>query len=65
MDAFVSVVVCVVGLATLVTPLWILIFVNALVIQLGVITSFIVVFLVLIQSVTVAKPFESLAATSA
>jgi hypothetical protein len=48
----------------LVTPLWWLMFVESKIKQLGVITGFIVLFLVLISSVTVAKPFETLAGTA-
>ncbi|EXJ60198.1 hypothetical protein A1O7_04350 [Cladophialophora yegresii CBS 114405] len=64
-DGFFTAIVCIIGLIMLVTPLWILMFVDQPIQQLGVITGFIVLFLGLIQSVTVARPFESLAATAA
>lgn len=64
-DSFVNFVVCMVGYVMLVTPLWILFFVDSRRLQLGVITLFIAVFLGIIQTVNVAKPFESLAATAA
>ena len=49
----------------LIGPLWILDAVGTRRAQLEVISVFIVVFLVLVSSITVAKPFESLAATAA
>jgi hypothetical protein len=64
-DAFVTIVVCIIGFAMLIAPLWILLYVESPARQLGIITGFIALFLGLIQSVTVAKPFESLAATAA
>ena len=48
----------------LVAPLWILEFMTSRRVQLEVITGFVVLFLVLIASVTNAQPFESLAATA-
>lgn len=61
----VTVVICVTGFFALVVPLWILLFVHSRTIQLAVITVCIAFFLATIQSVTVARPFESLAATAA
>lgn len=49
----------------LIAPLWILKSIGSVEGRLEVITAFIVVFLGLIQSVTIAKPFETLAATAA
>jgi hypothetical protein len=57
--------VCFVGFVMLIAPLWILMYIQSNPVRLGIITGFIAVFLALIQSVTVAKPFESLAATAA
>ncbi|KAE9364244.1 hypothetical protein N431DRAFT_421114 [Stipitochalara longipes BDJ] len=65
LEHFVTLLVCLVGLVMLVAPLWALKFVTSLNARLGIITGFVVVFLVLIQSVTIAKPFETLAATAA
>jgi hypothetical protein len=50
-----------IGLLMLVGPLWILEFVNGPLQKLGVITSFIVLFLALLSFATIAKPFEILA----
>jgi hypothetical protein len=49
----------------LIAPLWILNYVSGPSARLEIITAFVVVFLCLIQSVTIAKPFETLAATAA
>ncbi|KAH7412513.1 hypothetical protein BKA64DRAFT_330380 [Cadophora sp. MPI-SDFR-AT-0126] len=65
LEGFVTVTICLVGLAMLVAPLWILTYVHLSAARLAIITAFIVVFLGLIQSVTIAKPFETLAATAA
>jgi hypothetical protein len=64
-DAFVTVIVCLVGFILLIAPLWILLYVQSPARQLAIITGFIALFLGLIQSVGIAKPFESLAATAA
>lgn len=53
------------GLLMLVTPLWILFYIPSTKYQLVVITIFITLFLGTVQSFTVARPFESLAATAA
>ena len=65
LEGFVTVTICLVGLVMLVAPLWILTYVYLSAARLAIITAFIVVFLGLIQSVTIAKPFETLAATAA
>jgi hypothetical protein len=65
MELFVTIVVTLVGLIMLIAPLWWLMFVRKPLYQLAIITGFIVLFLSLISSVTVARPFESLAATAA
>lgn len=64
-ERMVTLVVTSVGIMMLVAPLWILAFVQDQVRRLGVITVFVVVFMLLISLATVAKPFESLAATAA
>lgn len=53
------------GVVMLVTPLWILAFVQEQTRRLGVITAFVMVFLGLLSFTTNAKTFESLAATAA
>jgi hypothetical protein len=49
----------------LIAPIWILEVMTKPIRKLVVITVFIVVFLAMLSSVTVAKPFETLAATAA
>lgn len=53
------------GLVMLIAPQWWLLFVQDRRVQLGIITGFIILFLVLVATVTGARPFESLAATAA
>lgn len=65
LENFSALVISVVGLAMLVGPLWILDKVQNTEQQLGVITSFIVLFFVLVSVATKAKIFESLAAAAA
>lgn len=65
LESFVTITICLVGLIMLIAPLWILSYVGPSQARLGIITAFIVLFLALIQSVTIAKPFETLAATAA
>jgi len=65
MEFFVTIVVVSVGLLMLVGPLWALMYVWDQTKRLAIITAFIVLFLLLLSTVTVAKPFESLAATAA
>jgi len=65
LEGFVTVIICLVGLLMLIAPLWILKAVSEPGPRLEIITVFILVFLGLIQSVTIAKPFETLAATAA
>ncbi|KAK5952926.1 hypothetical protein OHC33_006047 [Knufia fluminis] len=64
-EGFVNVLICVAGFTLLVVPLWILFHVSSRQNQLIVITIFIAFFLAIVQSVSVARPFESLAATAA
>lgn len=65
LEGFVTMIICLVGLIMLIAPLWILKYVASTDVRLEIITAFIVVFLGLIQSVTIAKPFETLAAAAA
>ena len=64
-DRFVTIVIVGVGTAMLLTPMWILQALNRDNDKLAVITAFVVVFLGLVSYATVAKPFETLAATAA
>ena len=64
-DSFVNLVICIAGFLMLAVPLWILYFVTSQTKQLIVITIFIGAFLALVQAVSVARPFETLAATAA
>ena len=64
-DFLVNIVICIVGFLMLVVPLWILIFVHSRRFQLAVITICVALFLAIVQSVVVARPFDSLAATAA
>lgn len=64
-DTFVNVVIGAFGLLMLVIPLWILFSIASTKYQLVAITLFIMLFMGSIQSFTIAKPFEALAATAA
>jgi hypothetical protein len=64
-DACVSVIITVIGLAMLIAPLWILKFTPDPVKSLAIITTFIVLFLVLVSYATVSRAFEALGATAA
>jgi hypothetical protein len=64
-DVYTTVAVFVVGLFMLIAPLWILAVVNGQFQKLGTITAFVVSFLGILLYATVAKPFETLAATAA
>lgn len=65
METFVTIVVTLTGLLMLIVPLWVLEFLSKPVAQLGAICGFISLFLAFVSCVTVARPFESLAATAA
>ncbi|PKK44586.1 hypothetical protein CI102_10959 [Trichoderma harzianum] len=65
LDLFVSLITTMIGLAILVTPLWILQSTTNLQSKLIVITVFIVVFLLVLSFGMVARPFEALGATAA
>jgi hypothetical protein len=64
-DRFISCVVLAIGTVMLLAPMWILTVLQGSNLKLGIISLFIVLFLGLVSSVTVAKPFETLAATAA
>jgi hypothetical protein len=64
-DAFMSMIITAVGLGTLIGPLWILKNQTSDSTHLWTISSFLSGFNVFISIATVAKPFESLAATAA
>ena len=64
-DGFVNAVICLCGFLMLIIPLWILLYTSSRAAQLGIITAFVALFLAIVQSVSVARPFESLAATAA
>ncbi|KAG4436525.1 hypothetical protein IFR05_007999 [Cadophora sp. M221] len=64
-DRFVTVLIVGIGTVMLLAPMWILQALDRSVLKLAVITVFVVVFLGLVSYATVAKPFETLAATAA
>ncbi|PVH88906.1 hypothetical protein DL98DRAFT_622567 [Cadophora sp. DSE1049] len=64
-DRFVAVLIVWIGTVMLLVPMWILQALDKSNHKLGVITAFVVVFLGLVSYATVAKPFETLAATAA
>lgn len=65
MKLFATLAICIGGFLMLVAPMWILIYIQSRQRQLAVITVFVFTFLALVQSVTLAKSFECLAATAA
>lgn len=64
-DRFITILVVGIGVVMLIAPMWILQAVPSNSYKLAVITTFIVVFLGIVSYATVAKPFETLAATAA
>ncbi|TVY92545.1 hypothetical protein LAWI1_G001533 [Lachnellula willkommii] len=64
-DRFITCLILGIGTAMLIAPIWILEVMTRPVRKLIVITVFIVAFLAMVSAVTVAKPFETLAATAA
>jgi len=65
-ERFVTAVIVVAGMIMLIAPMWILQALDGRTIpKLGTITAFIVVFLGMVSYATLAKPFETLAATAA
>jgi len=65
MEQFASMLIGIIGIIMLITPLWVLNFVDGIVVKLGVITVFIATFFVLAALATTAKVFETLGATAA
>jgi len=65
LQMFDTIVVMVGGLTMLLAPIWILDAVTSNFAQLGIISTFIVLFLALVQAVTTSKPSETLAAVAA
>lgn len=64
-DHFVALIITAIGLTMLIAPLWILAGVQEMSSRLGVITAFIVGFVVLLSLTAVVRPFESLAGAAA
>lgn len=64
-DRFIGVTITVLGMGMLIAPLWVLAYTEVMWKRLCVITGFIVLFLGLVAFTTVARPFESLAASAA
>lgn len=65
MDRFASAVIVFIGVAMLITPIWILQALESLPTKLGTITAFVSVFLLVSSTVMVSKPLEALSATAA
>ena len=63
-DVFITFIILLIGVFMLIAPLWILEYVRRKVDRLGVITIFIVLFILLLSLTTVARPFETLAAAA-
>ncbi|KAI0882000.1 uncharacterized protein GGS22DRAFT_196164 [Annulohypoxylon maeteangense] len=64
-DFITTIALSIIGMLMLIAPIWILAAIKAPYTKLGVITAFIVIFLVTVSYATVAKPSETLAATAA
>jgi hypothetical protein len=64
MDQFSSVTIVVVGVAMLISPIWVLQAIHAFRSKLIVITVFVSVFLLVVSSAMATRPFEALAATA-
>ncbi|RSL53118.1 hypothetical protein CEP53_007849 [Fusarium sp. AF-6] len=65
MDKTVSVVIVAVGIIMLITPIWALQAMDGLKAKLGVITAFVLIFLLVLSFAMASKPFEALGATAA
>lgn len=65
MEMCIGITITVLGMIMLIVPLWVLAVTHGTMARLGVITGFIMFFLALVAFATVARPFESLAATAA
>ncbi len=64
-NRFLSGIITVIGVAMLITPIWILQAIERLQMKLVVITIFLFVFLIVLSFAMVTKPFEALGATAA
>jgi membrane-associated PAP2 superfamily phosphatase len=64
-DKVISSLIVAAGLAMLISPIWILEYVNHAAGKLGIITAFLVVFVLLLEFATPARPFETVAAAAA
>ena len=64
-DRFASVVIIAVGIIMLITPIWALQAMDGLQAKLGVITAFVLIFLLVLSFAMASKPFEALGATAA
>ncbi|KAI8673744.1 hypothetical protein NCS55_00695600 [Fusarium keratoplasticum] len=65
MDKTASVVIVAVGIVMLITPIWVLQAMDGLRAKLGVITAFVLIFLLALSFAMASKPFEALGATAA
>ena len=65
MDAFISLIITTIGLVMLISPLWILAFIQLSVNRLAIITAYVVVFLCFVSIAMVEKPSETLGAAAA
>ncbi len=65
MNRFLSAIITAIGVAMLITPIWILQATESLQMRLVVITVFIFIFLIVLSFAMVTKPFEALGATAA
>lgn len=65
MDRFPSAVIGTIGVAMLITPIWILQALKSLATKPGTKTAFVSVFLLVVSIVMVSKPLEALRATAA
>ncbi|KAM6507368.1 hypothetical protein FSOLCH5_012585 [Fusarium solani] len=65
MDKTASVVIVAVGIVMLITPIWVLQAMDGLRAKLGVITAFVLIFLLVLSFAMASKPFEALGATAA
>ncbi|RSL60017.1 hypothetical protein CEP54_006973 [Fusarium duplospermum] len=65
MDTFASAAIAVIGVVMLITPIWVLQAMDGLKAKLGVITAFVLIFLLVLSFAMASKPFEALGATAA
>lgn len=65
MERFVTLSIMILGTAMLIVPLWVLAITPGTMERLGIISGFVLFFIVLVAGMTVARPFETLAAAAA